>query len=364
MAARLKKEARLLRDKAIESLLLAIDNFNRVSDVGRVDAVLIFLDHSFEMLLKAAILERGGKIRERGQANTIGFDKCVRKALSELSFLTEDQALVLQAINGLRDAAQHHLIALSEDQMYFHAQTGVTLFRDILRDVFANDLADWLPNRVLPVSTVIPTEPMDMFAGELETVKQLLAPGRRKRAEAEAKLRGLAIVDGALQGSFVQPSEHSLRKLGKRLVDGESLADIFPGISAVNFSSDPLDAKIGLRITKKEGVPVQIVPEGTPGAGVVALKRVDELGFYNLGHNDLAKKSDLTPNKTTAAIFVLGLKGDPDSYKLVQIGKVKYQRYSQNAIKRVTALIEEYGADEVWRMYRAGETLSGPSATS
>jgi hypothetical protein len=54
----LKKETRLLKAKALSSLLLGVEHFNRPWDVGRTDAVLIFLDHSFEMLLKAAILQR------------------------------------------------------------------------------------------------------------------------------------------------------------------------------------------------------------------------------------------------------------------------------------------------------------------
>jgi hypothetical protein len=347
-----KKEAKLLKGKSVASILLAIDHFNAISAVGRREAVLIFLDHSFEMLLKAAILMRGGKIRELRQANTIGFDKCVRKALSENPFLTDEQALVLQAINGLRDAAQHHLVDLSEGQLYFHAQSGVTLFRDVLKDVFSEDLADSLPSRVLPLSTIVPSEPLEMFASELDSVKQLLAPGRRHRAEAEAKLRGLAIVDGALQGQLVQPSENELRKLGSRLTDGESFDQLFPGIAAVTFQTDGSGPSLSLRIVKKEGIPVTVVPEGTPGAGVIAVKRVDELGFYNLGHNDLAKKVGLTPNKTTAAIRVLGIKGDQDCYKEVAIGKVKYQRYSQNAIRRIKDLLDKKTANEIWAEYR------------
>jgi hypothetical protein len=77
----MKKEVRLLRTKAIESLLLSIEHFNRPSDTGRVHAVLILLDHSFEMLFKAIILHRGGRIREPRSAQTIGFDACVRKGL-------------------------------------------------------------------------------------------------------------------------------------------------------------------------------------------------------------------------------------------------------------------------------------------
>ncbi|MGJ0390262.1 DUF3644 domain-containing protein [Microbacterium sp. CGR1] len=352
------KEARLLKEKAVNSLLLSIDHFNRVTDVGRPEAVLIFADHSFEMLLKAAILAKGGKIRESREKNTIGFDRCVRKALSELSFITDEQALVLQTINGLRDAAQHHLVELSESQLYFHAQSGVTLFRDLLRDVFSEELGAVLPERVLPVSTVVLSDPLHMFSTEVEVVRELLAPGRRKRAEAVAKLRGIAIVDSALRGDPAQPGDGELQRLGSRLVSGESFSDVFPGIGSINFSTDGSGPQMGLRITKKEGVPVTLVPEGTAGSSVVAVHKVDLLGFYNLGHADLAKKVGLNRSKTTAAIAVGGLKTDPDCYKEVAVGKVRYQRYSQKAIECVQRLVELKGVDQIWTEYKALRQLA------
>ena len=158
----MKKEARLLKEKSLNSLTLSIDHFNRPWDVGRTDAVLMLLDHSFEMVLKAAILHRGGRIRDPGEKNTIGFDACVRRALStpKIQFLTEEQALTLQAINGLRDAAQHHLVDISEGHLYLQAQSGITLYRDLLKSVFGEELRELLPDRVLPIATIAPLDPM------------------------------------------------------------------------------------------------------------------------------------------------------------------------------------------------------------
>ena len=55
-------EARTLYAKAADSLVLAVDHFNRVWDRGRTEAVLIMLDRAFELLFKAIIVHRGGKI--------------------------------------------------------------------------------------------------------------------------------------------------------------------------------------------------------------------------------------------------------------------------------------------------------------
>src|SRR3954465_4235384 len=97
--ALMRKESRLLMEKACDSLLLSIELFNRPHERGRGTAVLILLDHAFEMLLKAGIVHRGGRIREKRARETLGFDACVRKALSDgtIKFLSEEQALSLQA---------------------------------------------------------------------------------------------------------------------------------------------------------------------------------------------------------------------------------------------------------------------------
>ncbi|MGH7485104.1 MAG: DUF3644 domain-containing protein, partial [bacterium] len=218
----MKKEARLLKAKGLSSLMLGVGHFNGLNDTGRTDAVLMHLDHAFEMLLKAAILHRGGRIRDRGQKNTIGFDACVRRGLSDgdIKFLSDDQVLMLQTINGLRDAAQHHLVDVSEGHLYLHAQAGFTLFRDLLRENFGEDLASLLPARTLPISTVAQLDPIALFAEEVEEVARLLRPGRRRTTEAAARLRPLAILDATIRGEKLQPGEKELSRLGQRIASG------------------------------------------------------------------------------------------------------------------------------------------------
>jgi hypothetical protein len=220
----MKKEASLLFDKSINSLLLSIEHFNRPWDTGRVDAVLMLLDHAFEMLLKASILHKGGKIREKRAKQTIGFDACVRKALSDedIKFLTEAQALTLQTINSFRDAAQHHIIDISENHLYIHAQAGLTLFRDICSNVMEMDLKDKLPIRVLPISTTPPTDFATLFDNEVSEIKKLLKPGKRRKIEVSAKLRALAILDASLKGERLQPSQRELQLIEKKSVQGKA----------------------------------------------------------------------------------------------------------------------------------------------
>jgi hypothetical protein len=106
-------------------------------------------------------------------------------------------------------------------------------------------------------------------------------------------------------------------------------------------------------VSNKEGIPIQLVPDGTPGASVVAVKRVDELGFYNLGAKQLAEKVGLTMPKLLAVVDYLGLRKDPECYKEFKIGKTVFKRYSQKAIDAIKEALKTENAEEIWRKRHA-----------
>jgi hypothetical protein len=349
----MKRESKLLQNKALDSLILAVEHFNRPWDRGRITGTLIMLDHAFEMLLKAAILHKGGRIRDKRAKQTIGFSDCVRKCLTDakVKCLTNEQTLTLQALNSLRDAAQHHLLDLSEQQLYLQAQGGVTLFRDLYKSVFGQDLAKVLPARVLPVSTSPPTDIASLFDGEVAEIRKLLQPKTRRLIEAKVKLRGLAILDGAVEGKQLQPSEGDLNKLARQVKSGMSWDKLFPGVASINLTTTGSGPSLTLRISKKEGVPIQLVKEGTPGATVVAVKRVDELGFYSLGRAQLAKHLGLSGPRTTALMRQQKIENDKDCFKEIVIGKVKFKRYSEEALKKLRDAKDKVNMDEVWKKF-------------
>jgi hypothetical protein len=113
----------MLLERSLDSLVLSVERFNCPWDRGRQEVMLLLLDRAFELLMKAAILHRGGRIRERGQRETFGHDKCVRVCLSDekAKCLSTEQALTIQIVNSLRDAAQHYMLEVSEQQLYLYA---------------------------------------------------------------------------------------------------------------------------------------------------------------------------------------------------------------------------------------------------
>lgn len=337
--------------RANDSLVLSIELFNRPWDRGRLEAFLILFDHSFELLLKSAIAHKGGKISKKGKNETIGFDQCIKSAIG-YKIITEEQALTLQTINGLRDAAQHYFLELSEHHLYLHAQSGFTLYSDVLKNVFQKEIMNELPKRVLPISITPPLDIETLFTNEIEEIEKLLLPKTRHRTEAIIKLRALAIVDGAIRGETLQPSQERLSNLIDQIKENKGWEELFPGVASINLIPYESNHNVSLRITKKDGLAVYIVPEGTPGASAIALKRVNELDYYNLSHTQLAKNVNLNNPKLTALVWLLKLKEDEKCFKEIQIGGSKFCRYSQNAIHRIKEELSKTEINEVWEKYK------------
>src|SRR4051794_17302899 len=131
----MRREAALLKAKAISSLRQMVTTFNGIDDDGRQGAVVRDLQHAFEMLLKAALHEKNVRVLDKKSGRSIGFDKCLRLAREHLGLDDEDLGL-LRAIDALRDDEQHWLADLNEGLLYVHAQGAVTLFDEILEAAF------------------------------------------------------------------------------------------------------------------------------------------------------------------------------------------------------------------------------------
>lgn len=347
----MRREARTLRSKAIDSLVLAVDHFNRAWDRGRVEAVLIMLDRAFELLLKAIIIHRDGSVRDPNKDDiTIGFDLCLRKCLSEASVacLTEDDVVALQSLNALRDAAQHYMIEVCEDQLYVYAQASVTLFQRLTSQVLGLPLQRELPTRILPVCAKVPRDLASVFDLEFCEIKRMVGPRSRRRLDARARLRSLAVLQSSLEGQKSQVSDAELDKVIARIKRGEDWRAIFKGVATLTIDPDADGPGLRIRITRNQGEAVTIVPEGTPGATVIAVRKVNELDFYNLGLRDLSKRLRVNETKLLWLIQREGIQRNPEFYKLIKIGRTVHKRYSGKCLEELSGKLAQIDLQGLW----------------
>ena len=166
--------------------------------------------------------------------------------------------------------------------------------------------------------------------------------------EAYARIRPLAILDATIQGQKLEPGPTDLRRRADELAKEVDWAEIFPGVSSITLNAEGEGPNISLRLTKKEGLPVLLVPEGRPGASVVGVKRVTEQDYYSLSRDQLAKHLGLTGPQTTAAIRYLELKDDGEYFKEFRFGKLGVPRYSQKALDRIKEELDSRSIEEIW----------------
>ena len=224
----------------------------------------------------------------------------------------------------------------------------MTLFGRLTREALDRPLTGDIPQRILPVCAKPPSDLGALFDVKFADIKRMVAPGSRKRLDAKARLRSMAILQASLDGKKSQPSDGELDQVVKRINRGEGWRQIFPGVSTLTIFHEGSGAGLSLRITKKEGEAVHIVPEGTPDATVVAVRRVNELDFYSLGLRDLARKLEVKETRLLWLIQKERMQDDLDLFKTIRIGKSSYKRYSSRCYEALRAKLAEIDLNALW----------------
>lgn len=351
----LLNEMGLLFKQAIDSLVLGIEHFNRPSEDCRKVSTLLMLDHAFEMLLKSALCQRGVELRNRASGYSIGINECLNKATDdgEVRFLSTDERRTIAVLNGLRDQAQHYLVDLSEQILYTVAQTSVTLFAEVLARTLGHRLCDFIPSRVLPISTDPPKEMHVLMRDEYSQLREILDSSSKGDGIDEPRIRSLATIDRALQLNDPHLSDEELSGLRETIRTTDEWFDVFSGIAQTKLSSTGEGPKVAIYLTKKDGVPVRYVSgeDAADGAPVI-IRRVDDTETYCFSPSDIAKKLKITGPKLCALVRHLYLKNDPKCFKEIKISRSRFDRYSAQALEMCRESLKTVNMDEVWAKHR------------
>jgi len=353
MVVRVRREANPLRLKALSSLRRAADSFNSSNDDGRVTATLLHLQHSFEMLLKAALIQRRQRVMDPGTGRSYGFEKCVNLAKEHLR-LSEADAGVLRAIDSMRDDEQHYHAILDEALLHTHCRAAVPIFDSLLQTAFGQRLADQLPVRVLPLSTRPPEDLQVLIDAQFSQVKRLLKPGTRRQAEARAMIRGLLALEAHTSDRTVQVSEQDVSRVVKGVRTGKSRAQVFPRLATLGTEvSDGGALLVQVKFVRNDpsAVPVTYVSDSEDAAAI----RIQDLQVkYHWSATALAEKLNLSTPQTKALRWKLGIEEDDACRHVFRFGKSAHRMYSDNALAKMREAVNEptFNAKQVWREYR------------
>lgn len=339
----------------------ALTAFNSPYDDGRPTVVLLHLQHAFEMLLKAALVQGGVKVFDKESGRSISFETALNQC-SQLKGLkvTRDEAGTLRTIDALRDDEQHWFNNVSEGLLYLHSRAAVTLFDELLFRAFKQRLADHLPNRVLPVSTEAPQDILVLIDSEYTNVAELLKPGRRARDEARAKIRTLLALEAHVSED-ARVSETDVNRVEKGIKVGKLRQQVFPKLSglAADISGEGLTVTVKI-VKQPEALPVRLVREGQGGDVVdaAAIREVDLQKKFHWSPFDLADKLGITRPRATALREHLGIDDDSDCLYTFEFGSQKHPRYSDNALTRMREAVTNEDMDAIWKSHGSGRRSS------
>lgn len=238
------------KSTGVNSFRIAIELFNRPFEKGRIEGVLILLDHSFEILLKAAILRRGGEIHaDDGSGQTISLETCVKRCRDgtrenqRMQCLSNSEAAAILSLNNLRDYAQHEQIDIREQQFYLQSRQCTDIFETSLNRVFNESLSQYLPDRILPVSTTVPADITTVIDQETK-IEDLMDDGATDKTGN--KLKALDSVERGLADEGETPNISKLNAKLNSIEDDRSLEDVFSSTFAA--LTEGVDSGGGIRI--------------------------------------------------------------------------------------------------------------------
>jgi hypothetical protein len=358
-----KREAGRLKTKAVHSLRRAVRAFNDYEEEGRESTVLLHLQHAFEMLLKAGLVQRGQKVFDAQDGRAIGFEKCVNLGREHLG-ITEEEAGTLRAINALRDDEQHWMTTVSEGVLYIHCRAGTTLFGDLLDRVFADSLANHLPRRVLPLSSEPPQDIQILLDDDFKQIQQLLAPGSRKRPDARARIRALLAIEAHIREDGLV-SKKDVDRIEKAIKAGGTREQVFPQLSEIDTAVAGTGVEVQVRFVKSGGVPVVYIgADDDVAAG--AIREVDLQRKFHWSKTGLAEKLGLSSGRCKAIRWKLDVDDDEDCRHDFVFGRLTHRRYSDNAHTRMRDAIN--GGLDIESVYleyvAAGHGQSPPASVS
>ena len=345
---RTRREAGLLKARALASLRSAATVFNGMRDDGRTCQVLRDLQHAFEMLLKAALTQKRVSVFDKKVGIAIGFEKCVNLAGEHLQ-LTADQAGTLRAIDALRDEEQHWMGALPEGLLYLHVRAGFTLFDDLLQRVFQERLSSHLPHRVLPISSEPPRDIQLLIDEEYNQIAQLLTPGRRRTADAQIRIRSLLAMEAHV-GDSTRMSMKDVNQVQQQIKQGKPRREVFPELENLHGEITGDGLTVSVRISRTDGMPVRYVSndEDVPAA---ALREVDRQQRFHWSVAQLAERCKLSQPRCLALRRYLGIEDDPTMVYEFVFGSQRHRRYSDKADKLLRKSVPDVDMDKIWQEY-------------
>jgi len=192
-----------------EGMINAVALFN-AGRSGYKQATLLLLEHSLELLYKAAIYELEGTVLKDKKIDepdrTLVFGDCVYRCFHDVktssgtSIINEDEAKMSMVISKVRNEVQHHVAEVSDELLYVLAVEAVVIYQNVVSNYFVNDYV--LQAKTYPLTKNPEVEIGKIFQRDFDCIKTLLTAVKRNSDNtevADAMVRVYIAIDEAIR---------------------------------------------------------------------------------------------------------------------------------------------------------------------
>ena len=318
-----------LRNNSIAAMIAAIEVYNKPKMEYRSECFVILIINSWELLFKAILTKNQRDIFNRKNGDESSFSISIFDAMKQSksffpsSVSYEPLAKNIEVLNEFRNNAVHFYNEEGFD-ILFHslAQTTLSNYRELVKEVFQQDIADELDLILLPLSFASPPDPIQFLKSE-----------RSQRSQAVTE--------------YIKLISETTKELEAKGEDTGRFLTIF----TVNLQSQKKIqfADIVAAVTSEESVNSE--------SSMVIPPRVDPNKSYPLRRKDVLKQIGCTLHDvkfTTytfqAIVWCEKLKENPRYYW--ELDKEKVGRYSQDVVTFLRKNLAKSRVQECLLMYK------------
>jgi hypothetical protein len=145
----------------------------------------------------------------------------------------------------------------------------------------------------------------------------------------------------------VRVSNKDVGRVERAIRSGLTRERVFPRLTALKTTVDGEGLSLKVHFTKVGGAPVQF--KADPEADAAAIREVDLQKKFHWGAQALAKKLGLSTPKAKILRDHLGIDEDEDCRHVFVFGRLRLQRFSDNALVKMQEALKTIDIDELWR---------------
>jgi hypothetical protein len=143
--------------------------------------------------------------------------------------------------------------------LYLQSRQCIEIFEKLLEEVFDDKLSEYLPERVLPLATLMPVDIVNLVEEEVTRIEELMENDEVE--EARKRVKSLESLERGLDDEGQTPTQAEIDDRLSEIFGDENLENVFPHLFASLSGEEDIGEGRRIQLGSDEGLPATYVPQ-------------------------------------------------------------------------------------------------------